>query len=123
MTIAMGALLVAGLSLCVSALSIYFFLSIPHNTSILGALGDVTGEIGRVTSEVAACKRDFRSLEADVDEAMEKASHRLQKARTAEANVKRRTGGPAGPASNADPLQAEFAIRQAALRDGTGGFQ
>jgi hypothetical protein len=83
-----------------------------------------------VESQVASCRRDFRQLEEDVDHVMEEASTRLQRARTAESNVKRKQAPPAGappgmPGNGQVPpgdLSAEFAHAQAMLRDGVGPF-
>ena len=115
--------MLSGLSLCVSIFGFYLLASTPDNGNVMNALAEAQIEFGRVTSEVASCKREFRQLEQDVDDAMEKASTRMQKAKTAESNMRRkeRNGYPGQPP--ADPIAAEFALRQAALRDGTGGFR
>ena len=77
-------------------------------------------------TQVRGLSREFQALNGHVDEQLEAVSSRLQRAKTAESNQRRKTRADEG-ANGADtprPLSIgeQFALAQAHLRDGTGPF-
>jgi len=100
--------------------------SIPHNKRIAREFGGVVEQLELQQSRVSAVTRDFRQLESEVEDMLERATKKIQRANATKTNAVRaeRTAAAAGPAPNGPvDWEAEQAALENALRDGRASWR
>lgn len=99
---------------------------IPTNTAIARSFGDLLTQVEAQESRVAVVTRDFRTLESDVEDMLERATKKIQRANATKTNAARaeRNQNPSNGAPPA-PVDWDAAALQLEndLRDGRAAWR
>jgi len=118
----------AALGASALALSIALFVrlrTIPHNATVTRDFQGVLAQVEIQESRVSAVTRDFRQLESEVEDMLERATKKIQRAnatRTNAVRAERNSNGAPGPGGVRD-WDAEQLALENALRDGRAAWR
>ena len=115
-----------GLCAIAGVLAVFFRVRrIPNNSEIARGFGTLLTQVEAQESRVAVVVRDFRTLEADVESMLERATKKIQRANATKTNAARAernnpsNGAPPGPPD----WDVEASKLEDALRDGRASWR
>lgn len=123
--------IVLGAAACASSLLLFVRLkAVPSNNAIARSFGTLLTQVEAQESRVAVVTRDFRTLESDVEDMLERATKKIQRANATKTNaVRAERNQPPNPSNGVAPpggpvdWDVEARNLEDALRDGRASWR